>query len=42
MTIVSVGTDVNDAEWVYGHNDVVFVVHAADEAHAATFLEALP
>jgi hypothetical protein len=42
VTVVSVGSDVNDTEWVYGHNDLVFVVHAADEMHAATFLEALP
>jgi hypothetical protein len=41
VTVVSVGTGVNDTEWVYGHDDVVFVIHAADEAHAATFLQAL-
>jgi hypothetical protein len=41
VTVVSVGNGVNDTEWVYGHDDVVFVVHAADEAHAATFLQAL-
>jgi hypothetical protein len=41
VTVVSVGTGVNDTEWVYGRNDVVFVIHAADEAHAATFLQAL-
>ena len=41
VTVVSVGNGVNDTEWVYGHEDVVFVVHAADEAHAATFLQAL-
>ena len=40
-TVVSVGTGVNDTEWVYGSDDVVFVIHAADEAHAATFLQAL-
>jgi hypothetical protein len=42
VTVVSVGTGVNDTEWVYGRDDVVFVIHAADEAHAATFLQALP
>jgi hypothetical protein len=41
VTVVSVGTGVNDTEWVYGHDDVVFVIHAPDEAHAATFLQAL-
>lgn len=41
VTVVSVGTGVNDTEWVYGRDDVVFVIHAADEAHAATFLQAL-
>jgi len=41
VTVVSVGTGVNDTEWVYGRDEVVFVIHAADEAHAATFLQAL-
>jgi hypothetical protein len=41
VTVVSVGSGVNDTEWVYGRDDVVFVIHAADEAHAATFLQAL-
>ena len=41
VTMVSVGSGVNDTEWVYGRDDVVFVIHAADEAHAATFLQAL-
>ena len=41
VTVVSVGTGVNDTEWVYGCDEVVFVIHAADEAHAATFLQAL-
>jgi hypothetical protein len=41
VTVVSVGTGVNDTEWVYGRDDVVFVIHAADEAHAATFLQGL-
>jgi hypothetical protein len=41
VTIVSVGTGVNDTEWIYGRGDVVFVVHAADETHAAAFLKAL-
>lgn len=42
VTVLSVGSGVNDTEWIYGRGDVVFVVHAADEAHAAAFLEALP
>lgn len=42
VTVVSVGTGVNDTEWVYGRDDVVFVIHAADEVHAATFIQALP
>jgi hypothetical protein len=41
VTVVSVGTGVNDTEWVYGRNDIVFVIHAAEEAHAATFLQGL-
>jgi hypothetical protein len=41
VTVVSVGSGVNDTEWVYGHEDVVFVVHAADEAHASAFLQVL-
>ena len=42
VTIVSVGTGVNDTEWIYGRGDVVYVVHAGDETHAAAFLQALP
>jgi hypothetical protein len=42
VTIVSVGTGVNDTEWIYGRDDVVYVVHAGDETHAAAFLQALP
>jgi len=42
VTVVSVGTGVNDTEWVYGRDDVVFVFHAADETHAATLIQALP
>lgn len=42
VTVVSVGTGVNDTEWVYGRDDVVFVVHAPDETHAAAYLQALP
>jgi hypothetical protein len=42
VTVVSVGTGVNDTEWLYGRGDAVFVVHAADEAHAAAYLQALP
>jgi hypothetical protein len=41
VTVVSVGNGVNDTEWIYGHDDVVFVVHAADEAHASAFLQVL-
>jgi hypothetical protein len=41
VTVVSVGSGVNDTEWVYGRADVVFVVHAADETHAAAYLEAI-
>jgi hypothetical protein len=41
VSVVSVGNGVNDTEWVYGHEDVVFVVHATDEAHASAFLEVL-
>jgi hypothetical protein len=41
VTVVSVGDGVNDTEWVYGHEDVVFVIHAADEAHASAFLQVL-
>jgi hypothetical protein len=42
VTVVSVGDGVNDTEWVFGEGEVVFVVHASDESHAATFLQALP
>jgi hypothetical protein len=42
VTVVSVGTGVNDTEWIYGRGDVVFVVHADDETRAAAFLQALP
>lgn len=42
VTVVSIGSGVNDTEWVYGHGDVVFVVHTSDEALAAAFLQALP
>ncbi len=41
VLVVSVGTGVNDTEWIYGRGDIVFVVHAPDEAHAAPFLQAL-
>ncbi len=41
VTVVSVGSGVNDTEWIYGRGDVVFVVHAADETHAAAYLGAL-
>jgi hypothetical protein len=42
VTVVSIGSGVNDTEWIYGYGDVVFVVHAADAKHAADFLTALP
>lgn len=42
VTVVSVGTGVNDTEWLFGRDDVVFVIHAPDETHAAAFLQALP
>lgn len=42
VTVVSVGTGVNDTEWIYGRGDVVFVVHTSTEALAAAFLQALP
>ena len=41
VTVVSVGSGANDTEWIYGRGDVVFVVHSADEAHAAAFLQAI-
>jgi len=41
VTVVSVGTGVNDTEWIYGKGDIVFVVHAPDETQAAVFLQAL-
>ncbi len=41
VTIVSVGAGVNDTEWIYGRGDVVFVVHADSETHAAAYLSAL-
>ena len=41
VTVLSVGGGVNDTEWIYGRGDIVFVVHAPDEAHAAAFLQAL-
>lgn len=42
VTVMSVGDGVNDTEWIYGYGDVVFAVHAPDEAQAAAFLAALP
>jgi hypothetical protein len=42
VTVVSIGTGVNDTQWVYGHGDVVFVVQAADAQTAALYLAALP
>jgi len=41
VTVVSVGSGVNDTEWIYGRGDVVFVVHAPDEAQAAAYLQAI-
>ena len=42
VTVVSVGDGVNDTKWIYGHGDVVFVVHSPDETQAAAYLTALP
>jgi len=42
VTVVSVGDGVNDTKWIYGHGDVVFVVHAANDTDAAAYLTALP
>ena len=42
VTVVSVGSGVNDTKWIYGYGDVVFVVHAPDETQAAAYLAALP
>jgi hypothetical protein len=42
VTVVSVGSGVNDTEWILGRGDVVIVVHADNEAHAAAYLQALP
>ena len=41
VTVLSVGTGANDTVWIYGRGDVVFVVHAADDDHAAAFLQAI-
>jgi hypothetical protein len=32
---------VNDTEWVYAKDGVVFVIHADNAEHAAAYLEAL-
>jgi hypothetical protein len=42
VLVMSIGSGVNDTEWIYGTGQVVFVVHAADEAHAAPYIQALP
>lgn len=42
VTVVTIGSGVNDTEWVYGYGDVVFVVHAANEAEATALLSTLP
>lgn len=42
VTVLSRGSGPNDTEWLYGRDDVVFVVHAADEAGATAYLQALP
>jgi hypothetical protein len=42
VSVLSIGEGINDTEWIYGYGDVVFVVHAANEAAAAAFLETLP
>lgn len=41
VVVASIGSGVNDTTWLYGRGDIVFVVHAPDEAHAAAFLQAL-
>jgi hypothetical protein len=41
VTVVSIGTGANDTVWIFGRGDVVFVVHASDEVHAAAFLQAI-
>ena len=41
VTVLSVGTGANDTVWIFGRGDVVFVVHAPDEDHAAAFLQAI-
>ncbi len=41
VTVVSVGTEVNDTQWLYSRGDIVFVVHAPDEATATLYLMAL-
>lgn len=42
VTVLSRGSGPNDTEWLYGRDDVVFVVHAANEAGATAYLQALP
>jgi hypothetical protein len=42
VTVVTIGSGVNDTTWIYGHGDVVFVVKAPDSTGAAAFLELLP
>jgi len=42
VTVLSVGSEVNDTVWLYGYGDVVFVVHAANEAEPAAYLATLP
>ena len=41
VTVVSIGNGVNDTAWVYGKGEAVFVVRAADESHAAAYIQAL-
>lgn len=41
VTVVSVGTAVNDTQWLYSRGDIVFVVHTQEEATATLYLMAL-
>jgi hypothetical protein len=42
LSVASEATGLDETEWLYGRGDVVFIVHADDEARAVAFLEALP
>jgi hypothetical protein len=39
--VVSIGSGVNETQWLYSRGDIVFVVHAEDEATATAYLEAI-